>query len=120
MKKLIVFFFILTFSLFPQSWNNAVQTSIPYVDGSGTGIDEFVSKDGVSVLVDYHIYNYPNDIYYLKYYLLNSSGTIIRNYTFENQEVEFASIDGNNDKIFVVYKLGNQIKTRKSTDAGQN
>lgn len=120
MKKAIILFFILTSALFPQSWNNAVQTSIPYVDGSGTGIDEFVNKDGVSVLVDYHTYNYPNHIYYLKYYLLNSSGTIIRNYTFENQEVEFASIDGNNDKIYVVYKLGNQIKTRKSTDAGQN
>jgi hypothetical protein len=34
--------------------------------------------------------------------------------------VEFASIDGNNDKIYVVYKLGNQIKARKSTDAGQS
>ena len=117
---MIMFFFVLTASLFPQSWNNAVQTSIPYVEGSGTGTDEFVNKDGISVLVDYHSYNYPNHIYYLKYYLLNSSGTIIRNYTFENQEVEFASIDGNNDKMYVVYKLGNQIKTRKSTDAGQN
>jgi hypothetical protein len=34
--------------------------------------------------------------------------------------VEFINIDGNNDKVYVVYKLGNQLKTRKSTNAGQS
>jgi hypothetical protein len=113
---------ILASTLFAQSWNNVVQTSIPYNDfGIETGIDQFANKDGINVLIDYYKRNWPdNDISYLKFYLLNSSGSTIRTYTFENQAVELASIDGNNDKIYVVYKLGNQIKTRKSTNAGQN
>lgn len=113
MKKFIFFFLILASTLFSQNWNNVVQTSIPYNDfGIETGIDQFANRDGINVLVDYYSY--------LKYYLINSSGSTIRTYTFENQAVEFISIDGDNDKIYVVYKLGNQIKTRKSTNAGQN
>jgi len=46
--------------------------------------------------------------------LINSSGSITRYYTLTNQNAEFANIDGNNDKIYVVYKQGNQLKTRKS------
>jgi len=113
MKKFIFLFLILASTLFAQNWNNVVQTSIPYNDfGIETGIDQFANRNGINVLVDYYSY--------LKYYLLNSSGSTIRTYTFENQAVEFASIDGNNDKIYAVYKLGNQITTRKSTDAGQS
>jgi hypothetical protein len=121
MKKFISLFLILASTLFAQSWNNVVQTSIPYNDfGIETGIDQFANKDGINVLIDYYKRNWPdNDISYLKYYLFNSSGSTIRTYTFENQAVEFASIDGDNDKIYVVYKLGNQIKTRKSTDASK-
>ena len=121
-KKFLVIFLTLTYSLFPQSWNNVIQTSILYNDfGLESSIDQFTNKDGVNVLVDYYKRNFQNpDTQYLKYYLLNSTGSIIREYQFENQNVEFANIDGNNDKIYVVYKLGNQIKTRKSTNAGQS
>ena len=116
MKSFIVIFLIITASLFAQGWNDVVEvTDIPFHPSSGSEIDQCANKDGIHILVDQ---GYPGN--FLKYYLLNSSGTVVRNYTFENQEVEFASIDGNNDKIYVVYKLGNQIKTRKSTNAGQN
>ena len=50
---------------------------------------------------------------------------VLRSYTFENFQgndggIGIANIDGDNDKIYVVYKLGNQLKTRKSTNAGQS
>lgn len=113
MKKFIVLFAIMTAFVFSQSWNEAVETTIPIYFNSS--IDLATNKDGNHILVNYT--NYPT--YYLRYYLVNSSGVVIRNFTFENQTVEFANIDGTNDRIYVVYKLGNQIKTRKSTDAGQ-
>ncbi|MBE0551469.1 MAG: T9SS type A sorting domain-containing protein [Ignavibacterium sp.] len=63
--------------------------------------------------------------YTLKYHLLNSSGVVLRSFTLENFQgndggIDFANIDADNDKIYVVYKVGNQIKTRKSTNAGQS
>lgn len=114
MRKFLVLFVIMTASLFSQGWNNVVQTTIPFAWNSY--VDLTTNKDGNHILVTYR--SYPT--YNLKYYLVNSSGSVIRNYTFETQEVQFASIDGSNDKIYVVYKLGNLIKTRKSTNAGQS
>ena len=130
MKKLIILFVIMTASLFSQGWNNVVQTSIP-VDFP-EGLDLYSNKDGNHVLVN----NYYSDgqihgirIYTLKYHLLNSSGSLLRSFTFETFQfsgtdpgnpIQFASIDGTNDRIYIVYKLGNQIKTRKSTNAGQS
>ncbi|MBE0538076.1 MAG: T9SS type A sorting domain-containing protein [Ignavibacterium sp.] len=65
--------------------------------------------------------------YTLKYYLLNSSGAVVRSYTLENFQgndggIDFANIEGTDDRIYVVYKLwnSNQIKTRKSITAGQS
>ena len=119
MKKLIILFLISASSIFAQSWNPVVPTLIPF--NFQSKIDQFSNKDGINVLLDYYDRNWPNnEIKYLKYYLLNSSGSIIREFQLENQDVQFACIDGNNDKIYVVYKLGNQIKTRKSVNAGQS
>ncbi|GMU95009.1 T9SS type A sorting domain-containing protein [Ignavibacterium album] len=114
MKKFIVLFVIMTASVFSQSWNTVVQTTIPF--SSASKVDLTTNRDGNHILVTYA--DYPT--YYLRYYLVNSSGSVVRNYTFENQAVQFANIDGDNDRIYVVYKMGNQIKTRKSTNAGQS
>ena len=112
MKKFIVLLVIMTASVFSQGWNTVVQTTIPF--SSASQVDLTTNRDGNHILVTYA----AHPTYYLRYYLVNSSGTVIRNYTFETQEVQFASIDGANDRIYVVYKLGNWIKTRKSTNAG--
>lgn len=113
MKKHIILFVFLSISLFSQGWNDVVQTTIPFNDL--VGLDLVTNKDGNHIIV-----KNENSI---KYYLLNSSGSVIRSYTFENNlsyENYFVSIDGNDDRIYVVYKLGNQIKTKKSTNAGQS
>lgn len=116
MKKFIVLLVIMTASVFSQGWNTVVQTTIPF--SSASKVDLTTNKDGIHILVTYAAY----PTYYLRYYLVNSSGSVVRNYTFETQDVQFASIDGTDDRIYVVYKLwnGNQIKTRKSTNAGQS
>ncbi len=79
MKNLIVLFLILSASLFPQGWNNYVQTSIPYSFHYQGGIDQFTNKNGINLLVNS---GYPLEN--LKYYLINTSGSIIISYTFEN------------------------------------
>ncbi len=118
-EKLIILFLISASSIFAQSWNPVVPTLIPF--NFQSKVDQFSNKDGINILLDYYERNWPNnEIKYLKYYLLNSSGSIIREFQLENQDVQFASIDGDNDKIYVVYKIGNLLKTRKSINAGQS
>lgn len=62
-------------------------------------------------------------IYYVKYYLLNSSGSVIRSSTIETYgpyqgSIEYVNISGNQNKVYVVYKIGNIIRAKKSIDAG--
>jgi hypothetical protein len=112
MKTFIALLVIMTASVFSQGWNTVVQTTIPF--SSASKVDLTTNRDGNHILLTYA----AHPTYYLRYYLVNSSGSVVRNYTFETQAVQFANIDGTNDRIYVVYKLGNQIKTRKSTNAG--
>ena len=122
-NKLIIFFLVMTASLFSQSWNGVVQTTIQF--NTMVGLDLTTNKDGSHILVNDYFYNGSHN-YSLKYYLLNSSGTVVRSYTIVNFQggggIQFASIDGTDDRIYVVYKLwnGNQIVTRKTTNAGQS
>lgn len=128
MKKLVVLFVIMTASLFSQGWNDVVQTTIPF--DNLVGLDLVTNKDGNHILVNNHHVSGGFPVvhtYTLKYYLLNSSGTVIRSFTLENFQgndggIQFASIDGTDDRVYVVYKLwnGSLIKTRKSTNAGQS
>src|SRR5690606_30221379 len=118
MKKLIVLFVIITGSLFSQNWNNVVQTNIPFSWTSTSSIDLVTNKEGNHILVYYYTVSPTN--YYLKYYLINTSGSIVRSYTFETQAVQFASIDGTDDRIYVVYTVANKHDTRKSTEAGES
>lgn len=116
-KKIIALFLLLTTIIFSQDWNNTVQTTIPYSGFTGYSgkVDLFTNKAGNHILVQN---GYP--LNNLKYYLVNTAGTVLDSTTIESQAVEFAGIDGNNEKVYIVYKLGSYIKTKKSTDAGQN
>lgn len=114
MKKKLILLLLLTTSLFSQGWNNVVTTSVPY--SSGSKLDLFTNKDGNHLLVRYS--NYPT--YYLKYYLLNSSGSIVGEMTVESKFVESPNIVGNNDIVYLLYKDGNIVKGKKTTNAGQS
>ncbi|NWG28071.1 MAG: hypothetical protein HXY48_05990 [Ignavibacteriaceae bacterium] len=78
MKKFIVLLVIMTASVFSQGWNTVVQTTIPF--STASKVDLTTNRDGNHILVTYA----AHPTYYLRYYLVNSSGTVVRNYTFEN------------------------------------
>jgi len=120
-KKLFLFLqLIFTITVFPQGWNNTVTTSINV--SNFIGMDLCTNRNGNNLAV----LNWNGEfsqIYYVNYYLLNSSGTIIRSSTIEtlgpNQgSIEYVNISGNNDKVYVVYKINGVIRAKKSTDAG--
>ena len=112
-KNTIILFFIMTAYMFSQSWNNTVTTTIN--EPNLVKMDLFTNKDGNHIIVQNS--NSTNSI---KYYLLNSSGAVIRSATIEpSGGAEFPNISGDNDKVYIVYKLGSNLKAKKSTDAGQ-
>ncbi|MDP3149011.1 MAG: T9SS type A sorting domain-containing protein [Ignavibacteria bacterium] len=113
MKKILVLFMILTTYIFSQSWNDIVTTSIS--ESNMTKMDLFTNKDGNHVITQNT--NSSNSI---KYYLLNSAGTtVIRSATIETEgSALFPNISGDNNKVYLVYKLGTNLKAKESTDAG--
>lgn len=121
MKKLFLLFnLIFTISVFSQGWNDIVQTSI--YDNNFLGMDLLTNRNGNN-LVELSWNGSIPAIYYVKYYLVNSSGSIIRSSTIETfgpyqGSIEYVNISGDNDKVYAVYKIGNLIRAKKSTDAG--
>ena len=114
MKKTILLFFIMTAYLFSQGWNNTVTTTIS--EPNLITMDLFTNKDGNHIITQNS--NSTNSI---KYYLLNSSGIVVRSSTIETSGyAQFPSISGDNDKVYLVYKLGSNLKLDKSTNAGQS
>lgn len=108
MKKVILIF-VLIFSgvLFPQSWNNIVTTTIN--EPNLVQLDNFTNRDGIHVVVQNS--NATNSI---KYYRLNSTGGVQTTTTIETQGgAEFPHIAGDNDHLFISYRLGNNIVTKK-------
>src|SRR5690606_13203356 len=74
-KKIILLLVLFCSLSFSQGWNNTVTTSI--YDFNFLGMDLFSNKNGnnlaeLSWNADF------SQIYYVKYYLLNSSGSVIR------------------------------------------
>ena len=79
-------------------------------------MDLFSNKTGNHIIVQNS--NSSNSI---KYYLLNSTGSVVRSSTIETAgNAEFPNISGDHNKVYVVYKLGNYLKAKYSTNAGQN
>jgi len=114
MKNTIILFFIMTAYLFSQGWNNTVTTTIN--EPNLVKMDLFTNKDGNHIIVQN--LNTTNSI---KYYLVNSSGTVVRSSTIETSGyAEFPNISGDNDKVYLVYKLGSNLKANYTTNAGQS
>ncbi len=116
MKKL--FFFIVLFNLVvlsqTPSWNTTVPTTIN--EQNVVKMDMFTNRDGNHIVVQNS--DASNSI---KYYLLNSSGSVVRSATIETSgSAEFPNISGDNNKVYIVYKLGSNLKFRKSTNAGSS
>ncbi|MBK7104250.1 MAG: T9SS type A sorting domain-containing protein [Ignavibacteriae bacterium] len=114
MKKIILSFLLLCSINYSQSWNNIVTTTIN--EPNLQKMDLYTNKAGNHIIVQNS--NSSNSI---KYYLLNSTGSVVRSSTIETAgNAEFPNVAGNNDKVYVVYKLGNNLKAKYSTNAGQS
>ena len=110
MKKQFLLILILASNLFGQGWNNIVTTSIEEPERT----DIFTNSSGIHILIRNSINN--NNIVY---YNLNSAGDVIKTVPLETIGY-FPNIVGTNDKIYAVYKTGNNIRVKYSTDNGSS
>jgi len=109
MKKLIFILFLLSISVNAQSWNSIVTTSLNI--SNADYIENYADKDGI------HIVTYDDYTDDIKYYLISSSGSLIRSATISTNG-EFPNIIGNENAVYIVYREGSNIRVKKSTDAG--
>lgn len=107
MKNLIIIIFVLSASICAQGWNNAIQTTISGVSKQ----ESFTNKDGI------HIVTQTSQS--INYYLVSTGGSVIRNSTIENGG-SFPNITGDNNQIYLLYKISDLIKIKYSSDAGAN
>ena len=115
----IIFFLALFCSLpFAQGWNNTVTTSISSSDLSG--IDLFTNRNGNNIVTSH--FSFPPISRWVKYYLLNSSGSVIRSSTIEAPTQNLSGlpvkVSGDNNTIYAVFLINSVIRAKKSTDAG--
>lgn len=96
-----------------QSWNSIVTTTVS--SATTSKLDNFANKGGIHIVTR----GWTSDSYAIKYVLLNSSGSVVRQYTFDTNG-DFPTIAGNNNNLYVLYQKSSTIKVWKSTDAGAN
>ncbi|MGB5529331.1 MAG: hypothetical protein WBQ32_05115, partial [Ignavibacteriaceae bacterium] len=110
MKKIFLIIALIYSVAFGQSWNTPVTTTISA--SSLDKMDLFTNKDGNHLLI-------KNSNGNIIYYNFNSQGTVDNNKT-ETLESngDYPAITGSNDKIYAIYKAGNYIKGKYSTNGG--
>lgn len=107
MKQIILIIVFISGCIVAQSWNNIVTTTIN--EPNLVQLDNFTNRDGIHIVVQNS--NSSNSI---KYYRLNSSGVVQTTTTIETQGgAEFPHIAGDNDHMFISYRLGNNIISKK-------
>jgi len=108
----IIFFFALFCSLsFAQGWNTTVTTSISSSDLSG--IDLFTNRNGNNIVTSH--FSFPPISRWIKYYLLNSSGSVIRSSTIEGPSQNlgvYVNVSGDNNNVYAVYLINSVIRTK--------
>jgi len=111
MKKLFLLIIILASNLFAQGWNPIVTTTI----NEPNMTDIFTNSSGIHILI-----RNPSSTN-IVYYNLNSAGEIDedKTITFETSG-EYPNIIGTNDKIYAIYKAGNNIRVKYSTNNGSS
>lgn len=110
MKNIILIIALIYSVTFGQSWNNTVTTTInaPSLER----MDLFTNRDGNHLLI-------KNSNGNIIYYNINSQGTVDNNKTETlDSNGDYPTITGSNDKIYAIYKSGNYIKGKYSTNGG--
>lgn len=113
MKKIICSIVMVLFaSVYPQSsWTNVKETNITV--GLYNGVDIFTNRYGNHIIVQ------ESNI--LKYYRMDVNGysnpTLFPR-TIESASVVSPSISGDDNNIYIVYGLGNQVRVKRSINGG--
>jgi hypothetical protein len=111
MKK-IIFLFAFFYSIsYGQGWNNTV--TITGINESNLEMmDLFTNASGNHILIKRTNGN-------IIYYNVNSSGTVdVNKTTTLESNGDYPNIVGSGNKIYALYKTGNYIKTKYSTNGG--
>ncbi|MBI2417808.1 MAG: T9SS type A sorting domain-containing protein [Ignavibacteriales bacterium] len=111
MKKLLALIALLSTALFCQ-WGTEITTTIPITDYYDK-LDMVTNRNGNHILIR------EQTTGNIKFYLLDAQGSVVRSSTL-NTSGDYPNIVGSNDKIFALYKTGNTIEIKKTTDAGAN
>jgi len=109
MKKIFLIMLLFAFQSFAQDWNSTVTTQIN--EPNIVSMDAFANRYGIHVVVQNS--NATNSI---RYYYLSGNGSVQGSATIETSGgAEYPAIAGDNGKIYITYKLGSNLETRKQT-----
>ncbi|MHB2153381.1 hypothetical protein ACX8XN_03160 [Calditrichota bacterium GD2] len=111
--KIFIIAFLLPIFLFSQTWRSTVDLNIQVNDSHR--LDLYTNVDGN------HVLTFDGNT--LVYRLFSYNGNLIRSQTIStglNEDARFAKISGYGDYLYISYKSGNIIYTKRSADAGQN
>lgn len=112
MKSLIFLFCLFCSISLGQGWNTIVSTSIS--ESTLEKVDLFTNKDGNHLLIKRSNGN-------ILYYNFNSSGTVDNNKTVTlESNGDFPNIVGYSERVYALYKAGNYIKGKYSTNGGSS
>lgn len=113
MKKIILFLVLLCSSIFAQVWNPPVTTTINEL--TFNPLDMFTNSSGIHILLKRNNGN-------IVYYRLNSQGMVTssQNPTPFSTAGDFPNIKGSENQLFAIYKEGNFIKGKYSTNGGDS
>ena len=121
LQRLISLMILLLLSniLFAQGWQTTWDTGIiPNLafSPSTDKITAYADKNGIHVLTT----GLDGGNYTTKYYLFNSSGTLVR--STDHGTMVSAALTGSDNNIYIIYidNASDRIKGKKSSDAGQS
>ena len=114
-KLLYIIFILLVLPtiISSQTWKNSIDLNLTIDDQDR--IDLYTNADGNNIIL--------HTSSQLKYYLFSYNGTQVRTVTLDNNISEYprlSCISGFLDTVIVLWKKGNYIYGKKTTDAGQN
>ena len=111
--KIFIFALIFPFFLFSQTWKSTIDLN---VDVSNSHcLDLYTNADGN------HVLTFNGNT--LVYRLFSYNGNLIRSNTIAtglNEDARLAKISGYGEYLYISYKNGDKIYTKRSTNAGQN
>jgi hypothetical protein len=115
--KHILFLFLLCFSSIivaqTSNWTNVRETNINVANANPAGVDIFTNRYGNHIIVQ------ESNI--LKYYRMDVNGfSNLQDFpkTIEGSAVVSPSISGDDNNIYIVYGVGNQVRIKRSTNGG--